>query len=269
MESSFEVPSKACTKCGVVKPLTEFSPRNNRNPLRASSLQSQCKACCAIAARRTWQAKASDPQFRAQRVRAQRWTYQARRKLQKCGDCGVRVEDGKVHCPICREKRRINELKRRELDRLHKVCSSCGEPNPYGNRLCSACSESKERRYTCQRRYEWSLRLKAFEAYGGALCSCCGESQVKFLTIDHIGGNGNTHRRSISRDGTAKSARIYTWLSQNNYPPGFQVLCYNCNCGSYRNGGICPHKQVNEDNRTSESQRAAIPAPIFSRRGKA
>jgi hypothetical protein len=222
MESSFDVPSKACTKCGVVKPLTEFSPRKNRNPLRPSSLQPQCKACCAIAARRTWQEKASDPQFRAARVKAQRWMYQIGRKRKKCGDCGIHVEDGKVYCPTCREKRRTSELKRRELDRLHKVCPSCGEANPDGRKLCRACSESNARKYACQKRYEWSLRLKAFEAYGGPVCACCGESQAKFLTIDHVAGNGNAHRRSISRDGTAKSARIYTWLSKNNYPLGFR-----------------------------------------------
>jgi hypothetical protein len=24
------------------------------------------------------------------------------------------------------------------------------------------------------------------------------------------------------------------------------VLCFNCNCGRYHNGGICPHKQITE-----------------------
>lgn len=26
-----------------------------------------------------------------------------------------------------------------------------------------------------------------------------------------------------------------------NYPEGYQVLCYNCNCGKSINNGICPH----------------------------
>ncbi|MEK6880755.1 MAG: hypothetical protein AABY22_14145, partial [Nanoarchaeota archaeon] len=59
-----------------------------------------------------------------------------------------------------------------------------------------------------------------------------------FLTIDHINGGGHQHRRD--RDPGVKS--IYLWLQRNNYPPGFQTLCWNCNCGK----GIyqfkkCPH----------------------------
>ncbi len=33
------------------------------------------------------------------------------------------------------------------------------------------------------------------------------------------------------------------WLKANNFPPGFQTLCHNCNIGKHRNKGICPHKQ--------------------------
>lgn len=233
------LPSKTCTKCGINKPLTDFSPRSNRK-----SLQPHCKVCCATAARKNWRDKSKDPQFRADRVKQQRWNYRVGRRQHKCGDCGAHVEDGKVYCPVCREKRRLNELARRESDRLHKRCPSCGAPNPEsGKKLCIACSESRERRYACQTRYEWSLRLKAFEAYGGSYCACCGETEEKFLTIDHVNGNGNDHRRSISRDGNPASVKMYSWLTKNNYPLGFQVLCFNCNCGKYRNGGICPHQQ--------------------------
>ncbi len=36
---------------------------------------------------------------------------------------------------------------------------------------------------------------------------------------------------------------------ENNFPPGFRVLCYNCNCGRNHNKGICPHKKpVEEEN---------------------
>ena len=33
---------------------------------------------------------------------------------------------------------------------------------------------------------------------------------------------------------------------ENNYPDGFQILCYNCNCGrafNRDNHNICPHKE--------------------------
>jgi len=32
------------------------------------------------------------------------------------------------------------------------------------------------------------------------------------------------------------------WLKKNNWPEGFQVLCYNCNSAK-RVDGICPHQK--------------------------
>jgi hypothetical protein len=57
---------------------------------------------------------------------------------------------------------------------------------------------------------------------------------LEFLTIDHINGGGNKHRQQIR-------SRICHWLKKNNYPEGFQVLCFDCNLGRSINGGICPH----------------------------
>ncbi|HRF71125.1 MAG TPA: hypothetical protein PKV66_06825, partial [Candidatus Pelethenecus sp.] len=70
-------------------------------------------------------------------------------------------------------------------------------------------------------------------------CCCCGENNFIFLTIDHINGGGNKERKE-----TGFGTAFYWWLVKNNYPQGYQVLCYNCNCGRAKNGGICPHKQV-------------------------
>ncbi len=70
-------------------------------------------------------------------------------------------------------------------------------------------------------------------------CACCGESIIEFLCIDHINGNGNAHRKEI---GLSRGQKMYRWLKQNNYPTGFQVLCWNCNTakGLY---GQCPHQR--------------------------
>jgi hypothetical protein len=81
--------------------------------------------------------------------------------------------------------------------------------------------------------------MDALTAYGGAVCACCGESNVKFLTIDHINGGGTAERKKIKG-----VCSIYRWLKRQGYPFGYQVLCYNCNCGRAYNGGICPHKDI-------------------------
>jgi hypothetical protein len=30
---------------------------------------------------------------------------------------------------------------------------------------------------------------------------------------------------------------------RNGFPPGYQVLCMNCNHGKRMNNGVCPHKE--------------------------
>lgn len=66
---------------------------------------------------------------------------------------------------------------------------------------------------------------------------------MAFLSLDHIHNNGAAERRQIS--GAAKSAGMlfYGWLKKRGYPPGYQVLCMNCNFGKRMNGGVCPHKE--------------------------
>jgi hypothetical protein len=71
----------------------------------------------------------------------------------------------------------------------------------------------------------------------GLICNCCGESNIKFLTIDHDDNGGNKHRRLIGNSSTS----LMLWLIKNNFPAGFSTMCYNCNLGRAKNGGICPH----------------------------
>jgi len=74
-------------------------------------------------------------------------------------------------------------------------------------------------------------------AYGGYRCACCGEGEPMFLTLDHINNGGSKQRRQLGA-----GSQIFVWLRKRGYPPGFQVLCSNCNLGRHRNGGTCPHK---------------------------
>lgn len=90
------------------------------------------------------------------------------------------------------------------------------------------------------------LKLAVFTAYGGPVCVCCGEAIFEFLTVDHINSNGGAHRRALAK--VVKylglgGIHFYAWLRRQGFPPGYQVLCWNCNSGRHVNGGICPHKQ--------------------------
>lgn len=83
------------------------------------------------------------------------------------------------------------------------------------------------------------LKTEIFAAYGGPSCLCCGESHIEFLTIDHIGGNGEMQRKQLNRRG----GRIYAYLRDNGYPSGYRVLCMNCNL-SLGKHGYCPHGDI-------------------------
>jgi hypothetical protein len=85
------------------------------------------------------------------------------------------------------------------------------------------------------RKYYNKARLEAINHYGGK-CACCGEGKYEFLAIDHMNGGGSGHRRDLSQ----KGVKFLTWLKKNNYPDGFQILCFNCNMSlGFR--GYCPH----------------------------
>jgi hypothetical protein len=78
------------------------------------------------------------------------------------------------------------------------------------------------------------LKTGAIEAYGGC-CACCGERSMDFLCIDHIDGGGTQHRKLIGKGST------YRVLKNAKYPPGYRVLCANCNLawGLFKR---CPHR---------------------------
>jgi hypothetical protein len=121
--------------------------------------------------------------------------------------------------------------------RKHGVESVC--------KLCRYLQRGKDNIRAGIRRHKIKTRDSVYCAYGGYVCACCGETKPKFLTIDHIDNNGAEHRKAISGpNNRCGSFDVYRWLKANHYPKGFQVLCYNCNCGRHRNGGICPHKDI-------------------------
>lgn len=87
------------------------------------------------------------------------------------------------------------------------------------------------------------IKLEVLTHYcnGTPYCQChyCDEKNIGFLTIDHINNDGAEHRK---KTGCGSGSNIYQWLKRHNYPDGFGVLCFNCNCGRQSNNGICPHK---------------------------
>lgn len=151
-----------------------------------------------------------------------------------CAYCGTNKSmSEKTYCECCQQKWLAYQRKRREENLRNNTCIYCKNKTISGSRSCQVCKIKQEE----ARRKNKDL---VFAQYGGYRCVCCGETEPMFLTIDHIDGGGNEHRRNSNR------ADIHPWLIKHNFPAGFQVLCYNCNCGRYRNGGVCPHQITSE-----------------------
>ena len=157
-------------------------------------------------------------------------------------------------CRKCHTAKSLSDFPkdRTSKDGLYSRCRSCcakdtrarrdRDPDRYrtmaNDRMRAWRNRNPERSAKLQR--EWYRRAKhrALVAYSQdpPSCACCGETNLGFLTIDHINGGGNAHRRELGGGGT-----LLVWLRKQGYPDGFQVLCFNCNAGRYWNGGTCPH----------------------------
>ena len=122
---------------------------------------------------------------------------------------------------------------------------------PDGFRQCRECRKGYRKKYQKDGRYREdnarrakenrvALRQAAYEHYG-AKCACCGVSELLFLTIDHVDGGGCKQRRE---NGWTGNGPLLKWLRDHNYPDSYQILCFNCNQGRHRNGGICPHRDM-------------------------
>lgn len=132
---------------------------------------------------------------------------------------------------------------RRDRYNSQGLCADCGmDVVKFGKKRCEKCCKKLSNRNVARRA---KLKLEVLNAYGGTRCACCGETIMAFLSIDHINNDGHQHRENLKQEGqkSISGNTMYKWLKNNNYPPGFQVLCHNCNQGKHINGGVCPHQK--------------------------
>ena len=126
-----------------------------------------------------------------------------------------------------------------------KVCSRCKVEKPisefsndktFKTGLYSHCKD-------CCKKANRDRKIEILTHYSGGnpACGCCGETELDFLTIDHVNDDGAAHRKELGGAGTT----VYNWIIRNNFPAGFAVLCWNCNCARWR-FGTCPHQRARD-----------------------
>lgn len=182
-----------------------------------------------------------------------------------CEDCGQYrgvmdydrfAEDGRVckgciyehigkytkQCTKCSQVKSTSEFHQQGRTKyFYPVCGRCDSAKT----LARQSVLPKEARASMRRRHTDKLKLECYDAYGGRFCACCGEREMNFLTMDHIENDGADWRREHFGENNGKGGGInfYEWAKRNSYPPGFQVLCWNCQNGKRFNGGVCPHQE--------------------------
>jgi hypothetical protein len=87
----------------------------------------------------------------------------------------------------------------------------------------------KKRDLVVLRKTTADRKALVFRHYGGK-CLHCGVSDFEVLTIDHINNDGAAHRKRLW-DSSGRA--IYKYLIENDFPPGYQILCRNCNWKKY------------------------------------
>lgn len=188
----------------------------------------------------------------------------------RCPRCGAirpraafpanrRTGDGLgAYCRACNAERvRLRKVRNRAAG----LCVDCGQATPAeGARVyCRVCADKYAARGT---RWHRALRLEVVRYYGGQdpRCACCGEAALVFLTVDHMANDGAAHRRR------AKSyVGMLRDLKTRGFPPGIQVLCFNCNLarGFY---GACPHVSPTASPRLGVVEYEPLPAVAVSNR---
>lgn len=160
--------------------------------------------------------------------------------VRKCKNCGPQPFDQFRIYPKPDGKFRFVCIK---CSRSQKIARRERNPEKY---RASDRAYQKEHRdiYRCSaKRTSINNKRACIEHYGGPspMCECCKKDTYEFLTLDHIGGGGNAHKREINRQGNT----LYGWLKKNNFPSGFRVLCHCCNFsfGAY---GYCPHSSLSQ-----------------------
>jgi hypothetical protein len=122
--------------------------------------------------------------------------------------------------------------------------------------LKSEIGRARTKKYRESEKGGRARRIKTLEHYSKLhsnsnvpCCRCCGETNYEFLAIDHILGKKQMDSIpeliAIGYSSKISTARLPYWITESNFPEGFQILCHNCNFAKgHSKDGKCPHQRT-------------------------
>ena len=185
--------------------------------------------------------KATHSEWREKKNGWQNKRYSRRKDQGLCSDCPMPAIRGKGKCKEHLKKAADIQNKIMAERIGNGVCTRCGNGPLVTKRHCKKCREIINGWTINKRKKEVEL----IKDHYGRECVCCGEKEPVFLTLDHKNDDGGEQRKKKGH------SDMYFIIARNFRKTGvwtddLQVLCYNCNSGRYRNGGVCPHQQKRE-----------------------
>lgn len=222
------IQQKKCTKCGLVKPLSEYYYHTLRGKYVPHS---ECKECTK---QRVKNYRSNHP-INKDVAKIKSKIYYDKNKdiiLQKCKDSyprrKLRVHENNKdyyiehHDEICQKRKQYRQDNKDKINTRMKQYYHC-HPEKAKTKYQKRKDKIKE---SSKARYA-RIKLDVMMHYGNGICTCvhCGFNDIRALTIDHINGNGADHRKD-NKD--IRGNHIYWWLIKNGYPEGYQTLCMNC-----------------------------------------
>lgn len=216
--------TRTCKQCGESKPLSEFNHENRKRSVGAPHLwhDKKCRDCRSKQLSAPRYNLPTPPEKTCVKCERTFPTMEGFPPYQKHPNGHIYYRS---HCNECWTLYRAiyhGKYRAANRDKLNRMERASYEKH-------------KENIKKSAKRYYEKLRNQVFEHYGNR-CSCCGETESVFLTIDHVNDDGSQHRKQRGM-GTI----LYRWVIANGFPDTVRILCYNCNAGRFRNGGICPH----------------------------
>jgi len=232
--------TKVCFKCKMELPISRFS----KNKYRKDGLQTGCKICM-YKYGRDWLAR------NYEHVRQMSNTGQNSRRQKRRLEILSYYSNGELKCSMCGYDNpaslEINHLDgdgRKHHKKINgdivRYIRENNNPDEF-NVLCGNCNwkEFLLRNYdnttiTYSKEYGFRKKISAFQIYSDyrIKCAVCGEDDIDVLTIDHIDGGGNKHKKKLKQEGI-EGRVFYEWLEKNLYPFGYRVLCRNCQRTEY------------------------------------